>query len=223
MPDRLAGFAVKSGATTLALILGTVGLALAGVNLPDPAQQAFERAGISLPNQAGGESGKASEEANSDEVRSVLEATPTGERGCDFGHRVAEAAKGSALPENARTACEQQQGSVQPSENGSRRSTRASEPSASGGSEFGQQTAERAQGLGDATVEQRREFGKETSEEAKQLGSDHPTGPPANTPSPPPAADPSPPDRPLDAPPATTPPAPDHPTGPPAGTPGGRP
>jgi hypothetical protein len=217
MPDRLAGSAVKLGATTLALILGTAGLALAGVNLPDPAQQAFERAGINLPNQAGGDSG----EANSDEVKSVIEATPSGARGCEFGHRVAEAAKGSALPENARTACEHQQDNAQSTEKSSRRSTRVSERSAGG--ELGQVTAERAPDLGDATVEQRRQFGKDTAEEAKQLGSDDHAGPPSDVPGPPPAAAPSPPDKPLDAPPATTPPAPDHPTGPPAGTPGGRP
>jgi hypothetical protein len=209
MPDRLAGSAVKLGATTLALILGTAGLALAGVNLPDPAQQAFERAGINLPNQAGGDNG----EANSDEVKSVIEATPSGARGCEFGHRVAEAARGSALPGNARTACEHQQDNAQSTEKSSRRSTRVSERSAGG--ELGQVTAERAPDLGDATVEQRRQFGKDTAEEGKQLGSDHPTGPPANLPSPP--------AKPLAAPPATEPPAPDHPTGPPAGTPGGRP
>jgi hypothetical protein len=202
MPHRLADSAVKLGATMLALILGSAGLAVAGVNLPERAQQAFERAGISLPNQAGGDSGQASEKAKSDEVKSVIEATPTGERGCEFGHRVAEAAKGSALPEKARTACEQRQ-------------DHASKQSASAGREFARETAERARGLGDATVEQRRQFGKDTAEGAKKLGSDHPTGPPANLPSPP--------AKPLAGPPATEPPAPDHPTGPPAGTPGGRP
>jgi hypothetical protein len=207
MPHRLANSAVKLGATMLVLILGTAGLAVAGVNLPERAQQAFERAGIGLPNQAGGDSGQASEKAKSDEVKSVIEATPTGERGCEFGHRVAEAAKGSALPEKARTACEHRQDHAKPNGN--------SEQSASVGREFGQETAERARGLGDATVEQRRHFGKDTAEGGKQLGSDQPTGPPANLPSPP--------AEPLAGPPATEPPAPDHPTGPPAGTPGGRP
>jgi hypothetical protein len=202
MPGRFAASAVKLGATILALILGTAGLALAGVNLPERAQQAFERAGISLPDQAGGNGGQASANAKSDEVKAVIEATPTGERGCEFGHRVAEAAKGSTLPDQARTACEHRQ-------------DHASEHSASAGREFGEETAERAQGLGDATAEQSRQFGKDTAEEAKQLGSDHPTGPPAEVPSAP--------ARPLAAPPATTPPALDHPTGPPAGTPGGRP
>src|SRR5829696_378088 len=134
MSDRVAVTAVKLGATTLALILGTTGLALAGVNLPEPAQQAFERAGISLPNQAaGGDGGQAIHNARADEVKSVIEATPTGERGCEFGHRVAEAAKGSALPEQARTACQHQQHHSQPNGNSSRRSTPASKQSASAG------------------------------------------------------------------------------------------
>jgi hypothetical protein len=157
------------------------------------------------------------------EVESVIEATSTGDRGCEFGHRVAEAAKGSALPENARTACENRPDHATPNGNSGRRATPPTDQSASAGAEFGQQTAERAQGLGDATAEQRGQFGKDTSEGAKQLGSDHPAGPPADAPSAPPVATPSPPDKPLDAPPAITPPSPDHPTGPPAGTPGGRP
>jgi len=205
MPHRLADAAVKLGATTLALILGTAVLAVAGVDLPERAQQAFERAGISLPNQASGDSRQASDNAKSDGVKSVIEATTTAERGCEFGHRVAEAAKGSALPERARTACEHGQDRGKPSK----------EQSASAGREVGQETAGRARGLGDAKAEQRGQFGKDTSEGAEQLGTDHPTGPPANVPSP--SA------KPLAGPPATKPPAPDHPTGPPAGTPSGRP
>src|SRR5829696_2488994 len=161
MSDRVAVTAVKLGATTLALILGTTGLALAGVNLPEPAQQAFERAGISLPNQAaGGDGGQAIHNARADQVKSVIEATPTGERGCEFGHRVAEAAKGSALPEQARTACQHGQDRAKPSK----------EQSASAGREFGQDTAGRARALGDAKAEQRSQFGKDTAEGAKQLG-----------------------------------------------------
>src|SRR5215207_9678911 len=161
MPHRLADAAVKLGATTLVLILGTAGLGVAGVHLPERAQQAFEGAGISLPNQASGDSGQASDNAKSDDVKSVIEATPTAERGCEFGRRVAEAAKGSALPEQARTACEHGQDHAKP----------GSEQSASAGREFGQETAERARGLGDATVEQRGRFRKDTAE-AKQLGWD---------------------------------------------------
>ena len=62
------------GAATLAVVLGTAGLAVAGVNLPEPATTAFENVGISLPNQAGG--GQSGEHARSDEVHSVLGATP---------------------------------------------------------------------------------------------------------------------------------------------------
>ena len=214
MPNRLAGSAVKLSATALALIVGTAGLAVAGVDLPEPAQQAFERVGVSLPNQAGGNN-QAGEHSRSDEVKSVIELFPPGDRGCVFGHRVAEAAKGSSLPEKAREACEHGHGDGTDNGKDNGRSTRFGEGSTSAGSDFGQETAVRAQGQRHATVEQRRQFGPDTAERAKRLGSDHPTGPPANVPSPP--------DRPLAAPPATTPPEPDHPTGPPAGTPGGRP
>jgi hypothetical protein len=216
MPHRFAGSVAKLAVTGLALILGTGGLAVAGVDLPDPAQQAFERVGISLPNQAGGDS----EHARSDEVKSVIDATPTGERGCEFGHRVAEAAKGSSLPEQASAACDHGKGK------GSGRSARSGERSASAGSEFGEETAERARGQRTATPEERREFGHETAD--RNPGSDHPTGPPESNPGSdhptgPPASTPTRPDNPVDPPPAATPPTPDHPTGPPAGTPGGRP
>src|SRR4051794_15751690 len=102
MSHRFASPLAKLAVTSLALVLGAAGLAVAGVGLPAPAQRGFERVGIELPNQAGGNA----EQASSDEVKSVIDSTPTGERGCEFGHRVAEAAKGSALPDQARAACE---------------------------------------------------------------------------------------------------------------------
>jgi hypothetical protein len=68
MPRRFADAAVKLGATTLVLVLGTAGLAVAGVTLPDSAQQAFDRVGISLPNQAGGDSEQATENSESDDA-----------------------------------------------------------------------------------------------------------------------------------------------------------
>lgn len=96
---------MRLGAATGALLLGTAGLAVAGVNLPDPASEAFDRAGVTLPNQ---DDGDAADQGRSDEVRSVIESTPPEERdrqGCAFGHRVAEAAKGSPLPAEARENC----------------------------------------------------------------------------------------------------------------------
>ena len=74
--------AVALSAATLAALFGSGGLAVAGVDLPDPAASTFERLGITLPNQAGGQSG---EHGRSDGVRSVIEATPPSERGCAFG------------------------------------------------------------------------------------------------------------------------------------------
>jgi hypothetical protein len=200
------------GAATLAAILGTAGLAVAGVNLPDPAKDAFERAGISLPNQAGG--GQSGEHARSDEVHSVLDATPPSERGCAFGHSVAEAAKGSSLPEHAGSACDR-------GEHGRSAAHRKDGDHASAKSEhsqFGRGTADKARGLGDATTDERRNFGKDTSEDAGQLG-----GAPDGTPS----ADKRPESPPAGAPEGTpggppdlAPVPEDSPAGPPDGTPG---
>lgn len=197
------------GAVTIAALLGTAGLAAAGVDLPDGATNAFERAGINLPNQAGGQSG---EHARSDEVHSVIDATPPSERGCEFGHRVAEAAKGSALPDNAQGACD----------NGNNEADANKSNSGEEHSQFGQDTSEQARGLKDATVEQRKDFGKQTSTRAREnggadttAGSDRQpdteggtTGAPEGTPQGPPDT-------------ATVPE--DAPAGPPEGTPGGQP
>jgi hypothetical protein len=46
LPARIA---VAAGS----LVLATAGLAIAGVNLPDPVNSAFEKAGVNLPNQSG--------------------------------------------------------------------------------------------------------------------------------------------------------------------------
>jgi hypothetical protein len=48
LPARIA---VAAGS----LVLATAGLAVAGVNLPDPVNSVFEKAGIDLPNQSGAE------------------------------------------------------------------------------------------------------------------------------------------------------------------------
>jgi hypothetical protein len=217
--NRVMRPAVTLGAATLAALLGTAGLAVAGVELPDPAKNAFEKVGISLPNQAGG--GESGEHSRSDEVRSVIEATPPGERGCAFGHAVAEAAKGSALPEQTQDACDRAN------------EDRAGAQTKSSQSEFGQDTADRARGLKDATVDERRSFGQETSEQARELGgapegtprpeqhgqspaAGGTTGAPEGTPGGPPEGTP-------DGPPDTVPVPQDTPTGPPRGTPHGPP
>jgi hypothetical protein len=207
-------------AAMLATVLATAGLAAAGVDLPDPAKDAFNKVGISLPNQAGG--GQSGEHSRSDAVHSVLEATPPSERGCAFGHSVAEAAKGSPLPEQAQAACDRND------ENGD---AAAHKNSSSSHSEFGRDTAERARGLKDATPEERRSFGEDPSDRARELGgapdgspgaqerSETPaggtTGAPEGTPGPPEGTPQGRPD---------TAPVPDGtPTGAPDGTPGGHP
>ena len=86
-------------AAALAVALGTTGLAVAGVDLPDPAAKAFEKAGITLPNQAGG--GQSGDHARSDEVYAVIEGTEPSDRGCEFGQSVAAAASGKTPSEHA--------------------------------------------------------------------------------------------------------------------------
>jgi hypothetical protein len=217
--NRFLRPAATLGAATLAAVLGTAGLAAAGVDLPDPATKAFERAGISLPNQAGG--GQSGEHARSDEVHSVLDTTPPSERGCAFGHRVAEAARGSSLPEHARSACghADENGSAAHRQDGDHANTNSDH------SQFGRDTADRARGLGDATTEERRSFGEDTSENAGQLGG-APDGAPAaegRPESPPAGGTTGPPEGTPDGPPDVAPVPEDTPAGPPDGTPGGHP
>jgi len=213
--NRFGRASIGLGAIALALILGTAGLALAGVSLPDPAKQAFQRLGVSLPNQAGGDEGQSGDHARSDEVKAVIDATEPSDRGCAFGHRVAEAAKGSPLPDQAQAACSH--GANKHAARNNHRHGRTSEDgSPSAGRQFGEDTSERARGLGDATVEQRRQFGQDPAEGSKQLG-----GAPESTPTP--DSHPGPPaDAPTGAP-TDTPSGPPEGThdGPPAGTPHG--
>ena len=217
--NRLLRPVVTLGAATLAAALGTAGLAVAGVNLPDPATDAFEHVGISLPNQAGG--GQSGEPAQSDEVHSVLDATPPSERGCAFGQSVAEAAKGSSLPEHARAACDRADvdGSVAHRKNGNDASTNSDH------SQFGRDTADQARGLGNATTDERRNFGEDTSEDAGQLGGAPDRAPAAEgrPESPPAGGTTGAPEGTPDGPPDVAPVPEDTPTGPPDGTPGGRP
>jgi hypothetical protein len=200
-------------AAALAVALGTTGLAAAGVDLPDPAAEAFEKAGITLPNQAGG--GQSGEHARSEAVHAVIEATPPSERGCAFGQAVAAAASGKTPSEHA---CGQ-----------GAEDRKAAKSESSSHSDFGRATAERAKGQKDATVEERKSFGQDTADLAKELGgapngadqreetppAGGTTGPPQGTPNRPPEGTPNGPD--------TAPIPEDTPNGPPEGTPSGRP
>jgi hypothetical protein len=217
--NRFLRPAVALGAVTLAAVFGTAGLAAAGVDLPDPAQDAFNKVGVTLPNQAGG--GQSGEHSRSDEVHSVIDGTEPSERGCAFGHAVAEAAKGSPLPEHAQGACDK-----------AKEDRDADKSSNSSHSDFGHETAERAKSLKDATVDERKSFGEDTADRARELGGapertpgaerrgESPaggtTGAPEGTPTGPPEGTPG-------GPPETAPVPDDTPSGPPEGTPPGRP
>lgn len=207
------------GAATLAAVLGTAGLAAAGVNLPDPATKAFEQAGISLPNQAGG--GQSGEHSRSGEVHSVLGETPPSARGCAFGQSVAAAARGSAPSEHTPTPCDRsgENGGAAHRQDGNHASPNSNH------SKFGRDTAEEARGLGDAASDERRSFGEDTPNQAGQLGG-APDGAPsaeARPESPATHGTTGAPEGTPDGPPDVAPVPEDTPAGPPDGTPGGRP
>jgi hypothetical protein len=111
----------------------------------------------------------------------VIDATAPGDRDCEFGHAVATAARGSALPTQAQAACGHgEEGAARKNEAQARGRSNANgggNSQATAGRAFGEETSERAQGLGDATPEQRRQFGEDTSEGAQELGSEPPAAP----------------------------------------------
>lgn len=109
--NRLASAAAAIAAVTVTAGLGTAGLAVAGVDLPDAARDVFRQVGVTLPNQdEPSEARGRSREARAAAVRAVIAATPPSEReGCAFGQRVAEAARGEALPAEAKEACAAQE------------------------------------------------------------------------------------------------------------------
>lgn len=180
--------AAKAAACAASLVLATAGLAVAGVELPAPANEAFGKLGLSLPNQAGGGGDPTSTSGRAGDVKSVIDATAPGARDCEFGHAVAGAARGSALPTQAQAACgrgedgaagnHEAQGRGRGHANAARGESVGNSQSTAGRS-FGEETSQRAQGLGDATPEQRRQFGDDTSEGAQDLGGDPAAAAPA--------------------------------------------
>jgi len=185
--------AAKAAACAASLVLATAGLAVAGVEFPAPANEAFGKLGLSLPNQAGAGGGPTSTSGRASDVKSVIDATAPGDRDCEFGHAVAGAARGSALPTQAQAACghgedgaaagNEAQGRGRGHANAARGGSVGNSQSTAGRS-FGEGTSQRAQGLGDAIPEQRHQFGEDTSEGGQQLGGDSPAASPA-----PPAAE----------------------------------
>jgi len=198
---------VKIAAAALAALLGTAALAFAGVSLPAPAQDAFTRLGLSLPNQNEGAQPAAQPstlpslpDQASDRATTVLDKLQD-EGGCGFGHDTAD--DHADLPDGAIDACSHQEShpsksSEHPTPEGSRQTgvTHSSE---------GQSTAEAAPHGSSQTGENASQIGQSNSTSAPRGGaqtgqtvsSEVAPGPPAATP-------------PVD-------------TGPPGGTPGGRP
>jgi hypothetical protein len=182
LTSRSMARAAKAAACAASLVFATAGLAVAGVELPAPANEAFGKLGLSLPNQAGGGGGPSSQSERATEVQGVIDATAPGDRDCEFGHAVAGAARGSTLPTQAQAACGHgEDGAARKNEGRARGRSNANgvrgNSQSTAGRAFGEETSERAQGLGDAIPEQRRQFGEDLSEGAQELGSEPPAAP----------------------------------------------
>jgi len=151
--NRMAALTARVAATGFGVLGLTAGLAVAGVDLPAPANDAFRSVGISLPNQAGGDDQRG-ERAQPSEVstavRKVIDGTS--DRDCNFGQAVAAAASGRGANPRACAAGAQ------------RRSSRGDARS------FGEQTSERARQQREAAPAQRREHGPQTAARARELG-----------------------------------------------------
>lgn len=179
--NRFAATAVAVAATTVTVGLGSAGLAVAGAHLPDAANAAFEKIGVSLPNQVTGEERAAQERENA--VRDFIADTPTEERrGCAFGQKVAELARGEALPTEAKERCaEAEARRAEAKERRAEREAAGDEESvdaqeraeaADERDSFGSQTSQRAKGQRTATAEERRQFGQDTSTLARERAGD---------------------------------------------------
>jgi len=130
--SRTASIGMKIAAATAALLLSTIGLAYAGVDLPGTAaEKAVEKVlGVELPNQAAddsasdeahgksdedhGKSDEAGDEENgksvSDDVHDVKDSTE--ERGCEFGQAVSDAAGANRQgdEDNEKDPCDREDG-----------------------------------------------------------------------------------------------------------------
>jgi hypothetical protein len=182
-PKRLAFLP----AALLVAFLGTAGLAVAGVNLPQAARAPFDAVGVQLPNQS-----------SASDVHAVIDATPPADRGCAFGHAVAAAASQDRTHAPAE-ACDHQQGQDQ-SQAGAHGQAQSHAQSAEGqdnaaskpsgvpptppaGQQFGQSTAADAQQNASTDGQS---FGARTSQGAQSLT---PSTPPAGAGAPPASPD----------------------------------
>jgi hypothetical protein len=200
---------VKIAAAALAALLGTAALAFAGVSLPGPAQSAFTRLGLSLPNQNEGAQPEGPPTTvpaatlppqASDRATTVLDKLQD-EGGCGFGHDTAD--DHATLPDGAVDACSHQQS--HPSNSSQHPTPQGSPQTGVTHSSEGQLTAGAAPQGSRETGENASEIGQTNSTNAPQGGAD--TGQTVTS-------------EVTPGPPAGTPPAA---TGPPSGTPGGRP
>jgi hypothetical protein len=200
---------VKIAVAALAALLGTAALAFAGVSLPAPAQDAFTRLGLSLPNQNEGAQpsnqpstvpaatlpDQASDRAD-DVLNALRSDSPPGD-GCQFGHDTAE--EHADLPSQAE--CDHA-GGDHPSNHGDA-SPNGSPQTGVTHSAKGRSTAQAAPQGSSQTGENASQIGQSNSTSAPQGGVE--TGQTVSTEA---------------GPPSSTPPVA---TGPPSGTPGGRP
>jgi hypothetical protein len=224
--NRFAAITAAIAATTVTIGLGSAGLAVAGVDLPDPATAAFDRVGLSLPNQA--TESERGEQERQDAVRAVIDGTPPAERrGCAFGQRVAEAARGEALPAEAKERCAAAE--ERRAEREAEKTAEADESAKEGADSadeldsFGAETSQRAQEQRTASPEERRQFGRDTAERARDRGGANAGGSPDRQASPAPPEQ-APQGRPDSAgPPADVSPGRPDSAGPPEGRGGSRP
>lgn len=173
--NRFAAVAAAIAAMTVTAGMGTAGLAVAGVDVPDAASEVFAQVGVTLPNQdEPSEALRRSREARAAAVRAAIAATPPSEReGCAFGQRVAEAARGEALPAEATAAC-----AAQEARRAEREQERRQDTTPPAGTDvdaaredrdgFGGEQSERARRQRTASPQERRNFGRDTAERARQ-------------------------------------------------------
>lgn len=146
-------------AALFALPLSLAGLAVAGVDLPDPADSAFERVGLELPNQ--------SDSARSGDVKQAIDASEPSERDCTLRQLVAAAARAGRGQGPAKDPCAPRNESASDkSESGTNQG--ASQKGASGGGAAGQGAANNpTTGLTFPPAQSGREFGAQVSQNAR--------------------------------------------------------
>jgi len=208
--NRLVARTAQLAGAALAAVLATAGLAVAGVTLPTPAQDAFKSVGLELPNQTDGAqpaskpSGASPDTTKGSEVSDYARHNhPTGPGGgCDFGQAVAGIASGGKVAadnpcDNANNHATQHGASATgKNHSGAGRSTAETAPQ--GSRQAGENHSQGAAGPNVQTSPQgSRETGNSASEQAPTTPAtppapptDTPGGPPTDTPSGPPAGRP---------------------------------